>query len=802
MSQSDQSKNAISGRRYVSVSALAGIALAAIPAITAVLYLTAASALSEDNDFSKSQVQKAVRQRADVILFDMEATRTSLERALSQPLVVQNPPATLSSIPGGRSLQLVPLDSMGVASLDPNDYGLNSLVLLDRVREAFETGAVDFEIINAGTKPQLVVTGRFSMPSQQGVVIVTLHDEVLARWVEGSAIGQFQIWQTFDSAPSIQVAGPSANKLVSSTLVGTQTLGGSPFELRLNVDPSALTRTPELPVTFWFLILAGLAGAYWLIVTRRRDQLHSDVTRIMTGASTYEPLHLYHPELTALADSLRQQAPTRTAKKQSHKSRKQPEQTPVQAALLDVPELQTQTNDGSMIIDSWIHLKACKEDAEQQATLFKLAAGIGRVAARSGAHSVVVSFLGEEPVKRAKTHLVKALLSVGVDVIDIGPVPPPLAHMATHNGTSTGAALILESNEHGGLSIGALFNRQWAGDDFWQRVTALSNESAPGVANGRSIKLDLQKDFCDRLSADIAIAEPLRIAIACDNETTLTLAEQCLLKTSCNVDTYLQDPGFSLEDVRSAFAAGGAQLSVILDSHASRFIAFDEQTNRIRDDHIFMALSQDVLSGHPGGDVIAGYKTSRSLSPLVRSCGGAVTLVNSKPSVLQQEMLDAGALIGGDSDGHIYLKDRWFGSDDAIYATARLAEIISNQGPLKNLLESLPQTSLSVLSLEGRDQLHSALETLMSDEAAFAGARISRVDGTRIDFADSWVHIDNIDCRVTPTLRFEGDDDACRSRLESLVADLLSQKRPELTLLMPPPIPPIPPPMPSSSRNS
>ena len=66
----------------------------------------------------------------------------------------------------------------------------------------------------------------------------------------------------------------------------------------------------------------------------------------------------------------------------------------------------------------------------------------------------------------------------------------------------------------------------------------------------------------------------------------------------------------------------------------------------------------------------------------------------------------------------------------------------------------------------------------------FAGARITQANGIRVDFADSLAHIDDA-LANDPTLRFEGDDDSCHGRLEELVADLLSQKYPELVLPTP-----------------
>jgi phosphomannomutase/phosphoglucomutase len=435
-------------------------------------------------------------------------------------------------------------------------------------------------------------------------------------------------------------------------------------------------------------------------------------------------------------------------------------------------------------IGSWVRLADSETEAEEQNALKKLAVGIAGLAARSSAQSFVVSCLGGDKEIRAKTCFIKALLSEGVDVIDVGNVPTPIAHMATHNGTSSGAALVLQRDTKDRLTLGALYNRQWVEEGFWQKISALSYEHVATSSNGRSIKLTLEDDYCDRLSADMAMAENLRITVVCDSPITLSITEQSLKKASCDVRSVCVERGFSEHEAQAHFGSYEADLHFVLNSGASRLTVFDAHGNRVRDDHIFMLISRDALARHPGSDVIIGFKGSRVLSSFVTSCGGASKMVDSAPHVLQREMTDSGAIIGGDCDGAFYLRDRWFGSDDAIYAGARLAEIVSNEGPLTRLIAALPETSLSVLPLSDKAPLHDALLVLLSDETSFAGARISQANGIRVDFADSWAHIDD-GLASDPTLRFEGDDDSCRARLEELVADLLSQKYPELALPTP-----------------
>jgi phosphomannomutase/phosphoglucomutase len=528
----------------------------------------------------------------------------------------------------------------------------------------------------------------------------------------------------------------------------------------------------------------GLSASYWVLVFKRRADLEDDVKLILDTADLRDPLTLQHSELSPLALTIRQLASNnRSRMRRSGQAAIQPEQSQdITAREPQAPQLIA--SEWTTGIGSWVRLADSETEAEEQNALKKLAVGIAGLAARSSAQSFVVSCLGGDKEIRAKTCFIKALLSEGVDVIDVGNVPTPIAHMATHNGTSSGAALVLQRDTKDRLTLGALYNRQWVEEGFWQKITALSYEHVATSSNGRSIKLKLEDDYCDRLSADMAMAENLRITVVCDSPITLSITEQSLQKASCDVRSVCVERGFSEHEAQAHFGSYEADLHFVLNSGASRLTVFDAHGNRVRDDHIFMLISRDALARHPGSDVIIGFKGSRVLSSFVTSCGGASKMVDSAPHVLQREMTDSGAIIGGDCDGAFYLRDRWFGSDDAIYAGARLAEIVSNEGPLTDLIAALPETSLSVLPLSDKAPLHDALLVLLSDETSFAGARISQANGIRVDFADSWAHIDD-GLASDPTLRFEGDDDSCRARLEELVADLLSQKYPELALPTP-----------------
>lgn len=770
-------------------ASLTGIALAFLPPLFALIYLSAGLSSSEEDSLFEAQANNALEQRTTLIKSDITAITNGLEMALSDDLTTKSPESIVRLIPGGTELQVIPLSDMGVASLDPKDYGLTSLILLDSVRKTFETGNTGLEVVKFGEVLKLVAVGRFSNPSNQGVAIVTLDDSIVARWVSAAPFGEFALWQNFADSPSIQIIPLGIESLSNSSVTTSRPVIGTPYVLGLSVDDSQMPSAPGLPLLFWPLIFGGLIASYWVLFVRRRTDLEGDVKRILETADSRDTVILKHAELSPVAFTLRQLASNNKSRmRRSNEAQVEPQvrrnqiEPEIEAEPAEVPATDPVTREWSIWNESWVAIRQAEDESGELAALKKMALGIAGLTTQSSTRSFVVSSLGGEVEARAKTSFIKALLSEGVDVIDVGSVPPPVAHMATHNGTSSGAALMIQRDDDQTLTVGAVYNRQWAGENFWQKVTALSNEPIATASNGRSIKLKLVDDYCDRLSADMALAEGLQVNVLCDNSVTLAIAEKSLQKASCEVHAACLDSGFTAQEAQSLITEHEARLSFVFDSLGSRLTVFDEYANRVRDDHIFMLLSQDALARHPGSDVIVGNKSSRALPSFVTSCGGASKMVNATPHALQREMTDTGAIIGGDCDGTLYLRDRWFGSDDAIYAAARLTEIVSNEGALTDLIDALPTTSLNVLPLGDNSSVHSALLALLAEEANFAGARVSRENGIRVDFADSWAHIDDVGTTSMPTLRIEGDDDSCRTRLEGLIADLLSRKYPELKL--------------------
>ncbi|MEC7569828.1 MAG: hypothetical protein VYE71_05620 [Pseudomonadota bacterium] len=306
------------------------------------------------------------------------------------------------------------------------------------------------------------------------------------------------------------------------------------------------------------------------------------------------------------------------------------------------------------------------------------------------------------------------------------------------------------------------------------------------AGDGRSVKFSLEQEYCDRLAGDIAMADSLQLLMASNDMPILNLAQQGLESMLCDIEVHRCSIDDATSQMTQWLSDSNSDVGFFIDADASQLTVFDETGKRLLDDHVLMLLIQESLARHPGSDVLLGPRASRSLPAFITQCGDASSIATSAPQVIQKEMQNKSALVGGDSAGAVYIRDRWLGSNDPLYGAARLAEIISNSdSKLSALVEALPTISTSVVRLLEAEVLQAALFSLLHDDTNFPGARITLSEGVRVDFADSSVHLEPLDAEGAASLRFDGDDVECRQRLERLLTDMLARKHPGLVLPLP-----------------
>ena len=138
-------------------------------------------------------------------------------------------------------------------------------------------------------------------------------------------------------------------------------------------------------------------------------------------------------------------------------------------------------------------------------------------------------------------------------------------------------------------------------------------------------------------------------------------------------------------------------------------------------------------------------------------------------SLIKAKLKESGAPLAGEMSGHIFFKERWYGFDDALYAGARLLEILArerNASATLNALPNAPSTpELNWKLAEGEP--HALVAQLQQQTQAFPNAqRVLTIDGVRAEYADGFGLARASNTTPVIVLRFEGKTQEAMKRIQ------------------------------------
>src|SRR5690606_2714301 len=260
-------------------------------------------------------------------------------------------------------------------------------------------------------------------------------------------------------------------------------------------------------------------------------------------------------------------------------------------------------------------------------------------------------------------------------------------------------------------------------------------------------------DYIDRIFSDVALAGSVKLVIDAGNAVPGAVAPQLFEELGCDViplhcdldgsfPNHQPDPGDekNLQDLIARVQETQADMGVAFDGDGDRLVVVTASGTIIWPDQLLMLFARDVLSRNPGADVIFDVKCSRQLNQVISSYGGRPIMWKTGHSPMKAKMIETGALIGGEYSGHIFIKDRWYGFDDGMYAMARLLEIVTLRDQKIDdifaafpILPATPEFKIKVAD----DKKFSIIQTLQA-QGDFQNGKITTIDGLRVDFNKGW----------------------------------------------------------------
>ena len=424
---------------------------------------------------------------------------------------------------------------------------------------------------------------------------------------------------------------------------------------------------------------------------------------------------------------------------------------------------------------------------------------IGSEALARGESTIVFARDGRLSGPELGKALVTGLMDAGMKVIDIGMMPTPvLYYAAAERSNGTGVMLTGSHNppDYNGIKM-MLGGETLSGDT----IQALRQRIMTGnLSRGKgSYATELVLDsYIERITSDVKLKRKLKIVIDAGNGVAGAVAPRLFSDLGCEVTplfcevdghfpNHHPDPSQpeNLADLIAEVKKQGADLGLAFDGDGDRIGVISGDGKVIWPDRLMMLFAKDVLKRKPAANIIYDIKCSSNLRQVIEEEGGVPLMWKTGHSLIKAKMKETGAQLAGEMSGHIFFKERWYGFDDALYAAARLLEILSKElRKARVVFSSLPDSvntpELKINMAEGEH--FRFIEQLKEKADMFSGAEVTLIDGIRVDYENGWGLVRASNTTPCLVLRFEGRNRAAMSEIQEKFREVLTSIRSDITL--------------------
>ncbi len=387
-------------------------------------------------------------------------------------------------------------------------------------------------------------------------------------------------------------------------------------------------------------------------------------------------------------------------------------------------------------------------------------------------------------------HLVRGLTDAGLDVLRIGVCPTPLTYFSVHHYKTDGAIMITGSHNPGdynGFKVGI-------GKDtlFGEQIQELKRIMLGGEFKNRtkgSVKdVEIIGPYTDYVVNQIKPSKKLKVVLDAGNGTASNVAPELFKRMGaeviplfCELDgrfpNHHPDPTVpkNLSFLIDAVKKNKADFGIGYDGDSDRIGAVDENGRVIFGDELMVIFSREVLKNNPGATIISEVKSSQRLYQDIEAKGGNGIMWKTGHSLIKSKMKETHAKLAGEMSGHIFFADRWFGFDDAIYASARLYEIVTNAKNLSSLTSDLaPMFSTPEIRIDCEESKKFALIEEAAKLLNDPKAKLTTIDGLRVDYSDHWGLIRASNTQPVIVMRFEAQSETLLNQIQKKFEDALS----------------------------
>jgi phosphomannomutase / phosphoglucomutase len=367
------------------------------------------------------------------------------------------------------------------------------------------------------------------------------------------------------------------------------------------------------------------------------------------------------------------------------------------------------------------------------------------------------------------------IADAGGTAVDVGTLPTPALYFAVSALKTDGGVQVTGSHnppEFNGFKM-VLASEAFHGDEIlglWEIITAERWRTGPGKETTDNSVL---QQYRQAIVSRNKLERPVKVVADCGNGVGSVIAVSTLQALGAEVTplfcesdgtfpNHHPDPTVpeNLEDLQEAVRRTGAELGIAFDGDADRIGAVDETGQIIWGDQLLVIFGRDAVQRFGRGTpVIFDVKCSEVLPAALREAGAEPVMWKTGHSLIKAKMKETHAPIAGEMSGHMFFAGDYLGFDDAIFAAARLLEIVSRKPfGLATHLADLPKTfATPEIRVDAPEEEKFAIVERAAKHFA-ARYPVNTIDGVRMTFPQGWGLLRASNTQAILVLRFEATD--------------------------------------------
>jgi phosphomannomutase/phosphoglucomutase len=389
-------------------------------------------------------------------------------------------------------------------------------------------------------------------------------------------------------------------------------------------------------------------------------------------------------------------------------------------------------------------------------------------------------------------RLIEGLRASGCDVVDIGVCPTPMLYFAIHQLNTEGGIMVTASHnpaEYNGFKL-CKGTESIHGEEI-QAIHRIIQDQAFVEGQGSLATADVGEDYRNYVVGNVDVPQPLKVGLDAGNGTAGVVAVPIIKALGCEVhDIYCEMDGTfpnheadptvakNMQELMALVQNQALDVGIGYDGDGDRIGVVDETGNLIYGDKLMIIFAREILARKPGATFISEVKCSQTMYDDIERHGGRAIMWKTGHSLIKSKMKIEKAELAGEMSGHMFFADRYFGFDDAVYASCRLIEIISTTGKkISELLADVPQTyTTPEIRVDCPDDQKFALVGSVTDYFR-ERYNVIDIDGARVLFDDGWGLVRASNTQPALVLRFEALSEQRLGEIKTLVESTLEQMK-------------------------